>query len=210
MMRSVNEYAITVIGHDRPGIIADVAEVLAGLGMNLTDSTMTRLRGHFAMTLICSAGGGAGADEAGAGAGAGEGAGAGGAGAGAAGAATAQARKEDVEAALHPLTADGSLLATVSLIDPEAEPAPTGGHYVLSVHGADRLGIVATVTRALAEFGGNITDLTTRLSGSLYVLVAELDLPAGSDVAMISERLGGVARTLGVEVTLRASETDLL
>src|SRR5437016_7001959 len=53
-MRGVNELAITVIGHDRPGIIADVAEILAGLGVNLTDSTMTRLRGHFAMTLICA------------------------------------------------------------------------------------------------------------------------------------------------------------
>src|SRR5918997_7007225 len=50
----MGELAVTVIGHDRPGIIADVAEVLAGLGMNLTDSTMTRLRGHFAMTLICT------------------------------------------------------------------------------------------------------------------------------------------------------------
>jgi len=54
MMLRVNEFAITVIGHDRPGIIADVTEVLAGLGMNLSDSSMTRLRGHFAMTLICS------------------------------------------------------------------------------------------------------------------------------------------------------------
>ena len=48
------ELAITVIGPDRPGIVADVAEALAGLGANLTDSTMTRLRGHFAMTLICT------------------------------------------------------------------------------------------------------------------------------------------------------------
>src|SRR5688572_33473933 len=51
---SMHEYAITVIGHDRPGIIADVTSVLAGLGLNLTDSTMTLLRGHFAMTLICA------------------------------------------------------------------------------------------------------------------------------------------------------------
>ena len=53
----MHELAITVIGHDRPGIVADVAEVLAGLGANLTDSTMTRLRGHFAMTLICTGAG---------------------------------------------------------------------------------------------------------------------------------------------------------
>jgi glycine cleavage system transcriptional repressor len=176
----VDELAITVIGHDRPGIIADVAEVLAGLGMNLTDSTMTRLRGHFAMTLICSGTEGATPDLG------------------------------DVEAALHPLTAGGSLFATVSQVEPENGPRATGGHYVLSVHGADRLGIVASVARGLAEFGGNITDLTTRLSGSLYVLVAEVDLPAGSEVEMVRERLEGVARALGVEVTLRQAETDVL
>ena len=50
----MNDIAVTVIGQDRPGIIADVTEILAGLGLNLTDSTMTRLRGHFAMTLICA------------------------------------------------------------------------------------------------------------------------------------------------------------
>ena len=49
----VTELAITVVGRDRPGIIADVSAILAGIGFNLTDSTMTLLRGHFAMTLIC-------------------------------------------------------------------------------------------------------------------------------------------------------------
>jgi glycine cleavage system transcriptional repressor len=176
MMLHVNELAITVIGHDRPGIIADVAEVLSGLGMNLTDSTMTRLRGHFAMTLIC-----AGTPEV-----------------------------DDVEAGLAALTRDGSLLATVRQVAADTEPEPTGGHYVVSVHGADRLGIVASVTRAIAEFGGNITDLTTRLSGSLYVVLAEFDLPAGTEVEVVRERLDGVARTIGLDVTLRPAETDLL
>ena len=46
--------AITVVGHDRPGIIAQAAEVLSRCGMNLEDSSMTLLRGHFAMTLICA------------------------------------------------------------------------------------------------------------------------------------------------------------
>ena len=46
-------HAITVLGHDRPGIIAEATDKLAGLGLNLEDSTMTLLRGHFAMTLIC-------------------------------------------------------------------------------------------------------------------------------------------------------------
>ena len=46
--------AITVVGHDRPGIIAQAAKVLSQCGMNLEDSSMTLLRGHFAMTLICA------------------------------------------------------------------------------------------------------------------------------------------------------------
>lgn len=44
--------AVTVVGDDRPGIVADVTGALAGLGCNLEDSTMTLLRGHFAMVML--------------------------------------------------------------------------------------------------------------------------------------------------------------
>jgi glycine cleavage system transcriptional repressor len=170
----VSELAITVIGHDRPGIVADVSEALARLGANLTDSTMTRLRGHFTWTLVCT---GPAAPEA--------------------------------DAALAPLAADGRLLATVREVGSEVEAAAAGEPYIMSVHGADRLGIVAAVTRVLAEAGGNITDLTTRLTGPLYVLVAEVDLPSGTADA-VAKRLAEAAAGLDVEVTLRPAEMDVL
>ncbi|MFG3557909.1 glycine cleavage system protein R [Micromonospora sp. NPDC047557] len=170
----MNELAITVIGRDRPGIVADVAEVLARLGANLTDSTMTRLRGHFAMTLICT-----GPDAAG------------------------------VEAALAPLAAEGQLLATVRAVTPDGEVAPAGEPYVLAVHGSDRMGIVAAMTRVLVDAGGNVTDLSTRLAGSLYVVLAEVELPAGVAEA-VTGRLHRTAAELGVEVTLRPADPDLL
>ena len=44
--------AVTVLGDDRPGIVADTTRALAGLGCNLEDSTMTLLRGHFAMVVL--------------------------------------------------------------------------------------------------------------------------------------------------------------
>ena len=47
-------HAVTVLGPDRPGIIAETTGRLAELGLNIEDSTMTLLRGHFAMTLVCS------------------------------------------------------------------------------------------------------------------------------------------------------------
>jgi glycine cleavage system transcriptional repressor len=172
----VNELAITVVGRDRPGIIADVSGILAQLGLNLTDSTMTLLRGHFAMTLICA---GDSADG-------------------------------EVEAALKPLTEDGALLTMVRAVPPESLVANTGASHLLTVHGADRLGIVAAVTRALAEFGGNITDLTTRLTGSLYLLSAEVDLPSTVDVEDVVDRLDEVGHQLRVRVSLRPAEADVL
>jgi glycine cleavage system transcriptional repressor len=167
----VNELAITVIGPDRTGIVADVSEALAGVGANLSDSTMTRLRGHFAMTLICT----------------GPAAG-------------------DVEKALVPLS---GLLATVRAVQPEADPDAAGEPYLVSVHGADRLGIVAAVTRVVAAAGGNITDLTTRLTGPLYVLIAEVDVPPGG-AEDLAAQLAVAAQELGVEVTLRRAESDVL
>lgn len=168
--------AVTVIGHDRPGIIAEATSALADLGINLEDSTMTRLRGHFAMMLLCAG----------------------------------DVPVERVEHALAMLTDDGTLQVTAREV---AEETPAGGSqrpYLLTVHGGDRLGIVSAVTRAVAHAGGNITDLTTRLTGDLYVVVAEVDLPAGADADAVGAELAEIGRRLGVDVAFRPQEADVL
>jgi len=169
-------HAITVLGHDRPGIIAETTGVLADLGLNLEDSTMTRLRGHFAMTLVCA--GDVPADE--------------------------------VRRALTPLTADGSLTVTVREVPAEQATATEGTSWVLTVHGGDRPGIVSAVVGEVAAVGGNITDLTTRLAGELYLLVAEIDLPADTDVEAVDAAIQAAATALGVGATLRPVEADEL
>ncbi len=166
------ELAVTVIGPDRPGIVASVAEALAALRSNLTDSTMTRLRGHFAMTLIC----------------------------------TTPASIAEVESALDGLD---DLIVTVREVRSDEQAPAAGGSYLLSVHGADRLGIVAAVARAVAQAGGNITDLSTRLTGTLYVLLAEVDLPRDAAAALEAD-LVKLAEELQVEISLRPIEADLL
>ncbi len=166
--------AITVLGHDRPGIIAETTRVLADLGLNLEDSTMTLLRGHFAMMLVCAG----------------------------------ETPSIEIESALAPLTVDGSLTVTVREVPPEPEHQPVGASYVLTVHGGDRPGIVSRVAGDVAAAGGNITDLTTRLAGELYLLVAEVDLPAVADVDALQASLRRAAEDLGVGVTLREVESD--
>lgn len=54
-MNSDHLLALTVIGSDRPGIVAGVAKVLYELGCNLEDATSTILRGHFSMMLVIRA-----------------------------------------------------------------------------------------------------------------------------------------------------------
>ncbi len=176
-MEPVSLIAVTVIGHDRPGIIADATAGLAALGLNLEDSTMTLLRGHFAMMLICSG----------------------------------DRSPADVQEALAPLTADGRLKVSAAAVpDEDGSGDRSRRPYVLTVHGGDRPGIVSAVTGVLAAAGGNITDLTTRLTGTLYVAVAEVDLPADADADAVGMSLRDAGAELGVGVTLRPQETDVL
>jgi glycine cleavage system transcriptional repressor len=120
------------------------------------------------------------------------------------------AADSEIEAALAPLTADGSLTVTVREVPAEQATTADGTAWILSVHGGDRPGIVSAVVAVIAGVGGNITDLTTRLAGDLYLLVAEVDLPPGADVDAVERDLAAVAADLGVGVTLRAAETDEL
>lgn len=165
--------AVTVVGHDRPGIIAEATGLLAELGANLEDSSMTILRGHFAMVLVASA----------------------------------EVTAEEARQALATL-ADATLSVSVREVPDESAQVAVGPAYLLSVHGADRPGIVSTVTERISAVGGNVTDLTTRLSEGLYVLLAEVDIPVAADIGALTDRLTDVGRDLGVEVSLRAVDTD--
>lgn len=168
--------AVTVVGDDRPGIVADVTSALAGLRGNLEDSTMTLLRGHFAMVVLVRT----------------------------------AADPSVVEQALTPVTADGGLVVTARRL---SEPTPTSGSeadHVLHVHGADRPGIVAAITRVVADHDVNIVDLGTRLGDGLYVLVAQLCVPDGTDTGRLRQELQAVAGDLGVEVRLSPVDDDVL
>ena len=47
-------FALTIIGRDRSGIVAQVTDILYRLGCNIADSSSTILGGQFAMILIIS------------------------------------------------------------------------------------------------------------------------------------------------------------
>lgn len=152
---TVSTWAVTAVGPDAPGEVAALAEALVGLGANVEDASMTRLRGHFAMTLI----------------------------------AATEAGQEQLQAALE--AAATGLTVSVSPLAPDSEPAASAQAHRLTVHGPDRPGIVARVARSVTEHGGNITDLTCRLVGELYVMTVEVEMadPAGLAEELVAEGL---------------------
>lgn len=167
--------AITVLGHDRPGIIADVTAALALRDANVEDSAMTLLGGFFAWTLVVSTG-----DDA-----------------------------AQVGADLTFLESD-DLVVNVFPVTQAAVSSASAVPFVISVHGGDRVGIVSSITAAIASFGGNITDLQTRLGAGLYIVVAEADFPPDTDEQVLRTALREVGATVGVDVSVQRAETDVL
>jgi glycine cleavage system transcriptional repressor len=94
---------------------------------------------------------------------------------------------------------------------PRLEASVVEPTHVVTVYGADHVGIVHSVTDALASRDVNITDLSTRvLAGQddqpLYVMQLEV---ASGDVD-VEAALSGVRTEQGVEVSVRPLERDVL
>lgn len=116
----------------------------------------------------------------------------------------------ELDATLDPLRVPGLGLA----VYPVAEPGSTASGEVealqLTVHGGDRPGIVSALTRVIADHGGNITDLSTRLAGGLYAVVAEFDLPVDVDLEQFGQQLRTAADAMGVTAHLAPADSDVL
>jgi glycine cleavage system transcriptional repressor len=173
--------AVTAIGVDRPGIVAAVTGALVDHGCNLEDTSMSILRGQFAMVLLVAAPDGlepATLEEA----------------------LTTDAATADLVVAVR-------RVAPAAGGDEEED----GERWTVVVYGADHPGIVHGVATTLADLGVNIVDLTTRVtSGPIYAMVMEVALPAGLEAATVEARLTATAAELGVECTLHPSDADIL
>ncbi len=171
-------FAVTIISKDRPGIVADVTEVLFRLGCNIEDSSCTMLGGDFAMILIVSHK-----------------------------KPFAEALLADEFKALHERTGLAAYVRTLAE-DEICPVKEEGELCLISVYGSDRPGIVFRVTRALADRGVNITDLNTRLIGTreepVYVLMLEAALPEGVTVEDAAGLLEKLKKELNVEIGVRA------
>lgn len=117
---------------------------------------------------------------------------------------------DELAEALRAATAELGL--TISVTPAGAGHASAAPTHVLSVYGGDKPGILAGVTRALADIGANVTDLETRLLAAdaepIYAMVIELSLTGDATEERVEEAVAGVAAELQVDHTLRAIDTE--
>jgi glycine cleavage system transcriptional repressor len=178
----MTHFAVTAVGADRPGIVAAVTRTFVDHGCNLEDSSMTILRGQFAMMLVVDA--------------------------------PPSVTAAELEEALAVPAGDLDLVVTVRPAPDDATGVADSGTWTVSVHGADRPGIVHGVAALLAERSVNIVDLSTRVVGpadhALYTMVLEVTLPAGADAPALEAALDALAGELGVTCRLHPSDADIL
>lgn len=172
-------FALSAIGRDRPGIVADLSELIYECDCNLEDSSMTILGGEFAVLLLLS---GQGADVE-------------------RRLSTACKRLEwekRLTVFFRPLEEEPTPYGTGTRMV----------SYELHATGVDKAGIVARVARSLADHGINITQMQTHArpepgSGvTIYTMKIHMDVPASIGVPAVRERLERIADELHIHIDL--------
>lgn len=115
----------------------------------------------------------------------------------------ADAHAQALESDLTQATEDLGLVVAVRPVGSGSTSPPAT--HMLSVYGADRPGIVATVAQTLADRDVNVTDLTTRvLEGEqpVYAMLLEISLPDDVDPDDLAAALRAQEGGDGVEASI--------
>jgi len=114
------------------------------------------------------------------------------------------------EAGLRPVAERLGL--TIAVGDAPGGTGGSGERCVVSVYGADHPGIVHAVSRAMADLGVNIVDLSSRVVGDppVYVLGIEAELPGGVTPAALEGALTPVAAEQRVELHLEPEADEVI
>lgn len=172
-------FMLTLVGRDRPGIVAAVTAVLYRAGCHLGEASMIRLGGNFTIMLMLRT----------------------------------EQEADSLRGELAPVVGELELRLHLDPIPGELHRQQIPDARI-SVHGADRAGIVAEVTGALAEAGFNILELESDVAGDwkqpFYVMHIEGKALAGME--SLQKALAALQATWGgaIQIHLSPIETEIL
>ncbi len=183
MLAGVRHLAVSAIGRDRPGIVADISGVLLRHEVNVEDSQMTILRGHFAMMIVLAA-----PDDL-----------------------DRDALASDLDSAATRLGLEALTLRDVGELSASGpEPSHMVTVYGVDHPGIVHAAATALAGRSVDITDLNTRLLEDDEGEPLYVLMMEVALPPGLTPDELERELAGVGADEGVEVTLRELEQDAL
>lgn len=178
----MSKYAVAVVGRDRPGIAAAVADALYSAHANIEDSRMSILGGHFAMMLVVSL------EDA-----------------------EADALNAKLAEVRAELSLEHALAEQIEDATGEARPAPTHVLTVYGADHPGIVAAVcdALATRGV-NIDDLATRVVGSEQEPVYTVICELTLPGSLEPAALAADLDGVALAQGVEVSLRELDQDIL
>jgi glycine cleavage system transcriptional repressor len=168
---------ISVFGPDRPGILAAVSRILFEQNCNIENVTQTILQSEFSGSFIAEM----------------------------PASLTADTLCSLLSEALTPMRLQTHVkyleTSTPALGGKPAEP------FVITTRGPDRKGLVANVTRIIADFGVNVTHLQAVFKGGLNpndnIMIYEVDVPVDIDSHAFHGRLRDKAAELGLIISIQ-------
>ena len=176
-------YALSAIGQDRPGIVADVSGLIYEVGRNLEDSSMTRLGEQFALLILLS-------------------------GSGEEFEYRLSTSCKRMEWDKHLSIFLTSLEPPVGRF----KPKEITELYELTTTGFDRMGIVSQATRLIADQGINIADMHTKATPSpesgtpIFTMKILLEVPAKVSPQDLLEKLNRLGEKLTIDISLKKHE----
>ena len=183
MVAPMRHFALSAVGRDRPGIVARVSQVLLGHGVNVEDSQMTILRGHFTMMLVLAA-----PDET-----------------------SVEALRSELSDAGRELGLEALLLSEVEDLDPASQPVPTLMITVYGAdHPGILHAVTGAMAERGADITDLNTRLLTGDGDPVYALMMEVALPPDGDPTELEGDLAAVAQEQAVELSVRPLEADEL
>ena len=173
------KYIMTAFGKDRPGIVADVTQLIYENGCNLEDTTMTLLAGEFTLIVLLSS-----LDN------------------------DITDLSERLQTACRRLEQEKGLSAFVREVESLEgyEVGPFSPHTI-RLEGMDQAGIVYKISRYLSDHGVNIIDLKSKRqympqSGTaLYSMEIHVQIPKTVSLDAFDKGLSKIGEELNVEIT---------
>ena len=173
----MKKFSISVLGKDRPGIIAAVTQVLFDQGFNIEDVRQTILHSEFSSIFLVS-----GPDD---------------------------SEPDTISQWLMDATLYMDMHFHVRSLDAGSPQWTTAKceSYVITTRGPDQKGLVAQITKVLANHNVNVTQLIAAFRGGndpdRNIMIYEVDIPLDADQQKLRDALKSKGQELNLEVSIQ-------